>query len=104
MRAIILACLVGLLSACSTPSKPPPEPVVVTQEVRVPVTVYCVRASDLPPKPGTQGTPAYPDLNLRTSDPLDDKVRAFAVGREMRDQRLSTLEALIEGCVTRNGN
>jgi hypothetical protein len=96
----LLPCL-GLLflTACASNPPPPPEPVVVTQEVKVPVPVPCLKQGDLPPPPGTSGTPAYPDLNLRSSDPLDVKARAFAVGRELRDKRIATLEGLLAGCV-----
>jgi hypothetical protein len=62
MRAIILALM---LSACATTQ---PAVRVEIQTVRVPVTVACVRASDIPAKPallGSQltGNPVH-DLDL----------------------------------------
>jgi hypothetical protein len=85
MRAIILALM---LSACATTQ---PAVRVEIQTIRVPVTVACVRASDIPAKPallGSQltGNPVH-DLDMITAQLL----RFMTYGEVQA--------ALLSGCV-----
>lgn len=60
MPKLAIAMLLLALAACATTS--PPEPVVRTVEVKVPVVEYvaCLKEGDVPPIPGRLGDQPYP--------------------------------------------
>jgi len=88
----ILPALALALPACATTS--PPEPVVRTIEVRVPVAVPCV-------PDGLSEPPEYVDSREALLAARDDPALAYALvqaGRDQRDARLAMLEPIIRGC------
>lgn len=82
-----------LLAGCATTA--PPEPVIVTKEVKVPVAVQCV------PK-GTPEPPAYVDTDaaLKSAAGPEDRFQLLAAGRIQRNQRLAVTEPIIRACRT----
>lgn len=89
MRALALLPLLAL-SACATT---PPEPVIRTVEVKVPVAVACV------PKT-LAGPPTYPDTAqaLKAAPGAADRYQLLAAGRLLRAQRLAEIEPVLEAC------
>lgn len=86
--AAVLACLI--LTACAT--RPPPEPIVRTIEVAVPVATPC-RVSVGP-------APSYADADdaLRAAGDIFEAMKLRIAGREQRQAREAILEAALEGC------
>lgn len=95
MNKLSFALLAGL-SACATPHAPPPEPVVRTVEVQVPVYRACPAADRL----GAE--PAYPDTAaaLQAAPDLGVRVGLLLAGRVLRIARLSAYRAAVAACST----
>lgn len=91
MKAILAAAGLSLAGCASVG---PPEPIVRTVEVRVPVPVPCVPAdADL-------SGPDYPDTDaelLAAEDAAERYSRLFA-GRGLREAREADLVARLEAC------
>lgn len=89
----ILPALALLIPACAS-TQTPPEPVVQTIEVRVPVAVPCV-------PDGVSEPPEYADSREALLAARDDPALAYALvqaGRDQRDARLAEIEPVIRGC------
>jgi hypothetical protein len=93
MKYLVIAAALAL-SACATKSKTPPEPVIQTVEVKVPVPVKCPALNEL----GAE--PAYPDTDeaLAAAPSLYERVRLLLVGRLMRTKRLGEYETVKNVC------
>lgn len=93
MTKLYLMLLAVFLSACATTNPPDPEPIIVTQEVLVPVAQPCVPASLAP-------TPEYVDTDSAILAAVDAAVRyqLLWAGRMQRNARLAELETTIVGC------
>lgn len=81
----------AMLASCAT--TPPPEPVVRTVTVNVPVAVPCV--------PETIGeAPVYSDSDeaVRAAADGAERYRLLFVGRGERNARLAVLESALGGC------
>lgn len=89
--AATAAFLVTGLAACGSTGKREPE--VRVQTVKVEVVKPCVPAA-------TPGRPKYPDSDeaLRAAPGAADRYQLMAAGRIARDQRLNTLEPLVDAC------
>lgn len=90
-RSILIIAAALLLAGCATTA--PPEPVVRTVTVEVPVAVKCVPAKT--PEP-----PAYVDTDaaLKAAAGPEDRYQLLAAGRIQRNQRLSTIEPILRSC------
>lgn len=85
------ALLAVVMAACATQA--PPEPIVRTVEVKVPVPVACV--------PDGLGEPtAFVDTDaaLKSAAGPEDRFQLLAAGRVQRNQRLAQVEPVIKGC------
>lgn len=93
--ASLCLCAALLVSGCATTDRPPPEPRIVTQEVRVPVPVPCAALQSL----GSE--PAYPDTDaaLRAAADVLERVRLLLMGRNARDARLAEYSAAKSSCL-----
>lgn len=82
-----------LLAGCATTA--PPEPVIRTVEVRVPVAIQCV------PK-GMPEPPAYVDTDaaLKSAAGPEDRFQLLAAGRIQRMQRQAVTEPILRTCRT----
>jgi len=89
LRPAALAAAILLAGCASTP----PEPVIVTKEVKVPVAVACVPTKT--PEP-----PAYVDTDaaLKSAAGPEDRFQLLAAGRIQRNQRLAVLEPVLRSC------
>lgn len=87
-RASLLLC--GLVAACA--STPPPETVVRTIEVAVPIATPC-RVSVGP-------APTYVDSAdaLRQAADIFEAMKLRAAGRAQRQAREAVLQAALDGC------
>jgi hypothetical protein len=87
LAGVIIAC--GL-SACATPA--PPEPIVRTVEVKVPIPIRCT--------PSLSPAPAYPDSDTAIASTLDifQLGQMYRAGRALRIAREAELEAALRGC------
>ena len=92
---VLWASLVLLLSGCAHVAAPPPEPVVRTVEVQVPVTVPCKALEDLGPT-----EPSYPDTNAALAGAADlfERVKLLLQGRALRSARLDQYHAAKVSC------
>lgn len=92
MKKLLITPLL-FLPACAPTVQSTPEPVVVIQEVLIPVTSLCV-PEGLNPKP------EYVDSDVALIAAPDGAVRYQLViaGRNQRDARLNELEVVLEGC------
>jgi hypothetical protein len=91
IRVVITAAAVGLtLTACATPR---PEPKIVTQVVKVPVTVACI-------PPTLNLDPTFPDTDsaLRASPGAADMLQLLAAGRLLRVQTMAEWRAALLAC------
>ena len=91
MHRLTILALAAALAGCATTT--PPEPVVRTVEVRVPVAVQCV------PK-GTPEPPAYVDTDaaLKAAAGPEDRFQLLAAGRIQRIQRQAVTEPILRSC------
>ncbi len=89
---ILAICGSSLLTACATPA----EPVVITQEVRIPIAVPCVDPDQIPP------VREYADQKIKAPASQYEMVRALGLGLAERDEDLPVLRALLAGCVGEN--
>lgn len=92
-RALALAAtltLAALLVGCASP--PPPEPIIKTVTVNVPVAVHC--------NPEIGADPQYPDTPkaIQNAQSIFERVRILLAARIMRMQRERELVAALEGC------
>ena len=92
MRIAALA-LAFLLAACGAHPRSTPEPIVVVQQVAVPVVGACV------PK-GLGPAPEYVDSDAALIAAKEGPVRfqLLVQGRAQRDGRLREVEPIIAGC------
>ena len=90
-----IAGLVLLLSGCAHVAASPPEPVIRTVEVKVPVSVPCPALEQLGPT-----EPAYPDTNdaLSSAANIFERVKLLLQGRAQRDARLQQYHAAKGSC------
>lgn len=90
MKASAVTIAALALAACQTT---PPEPIVRTVEVHIPVAVPC-DTSDLGPRP------AYPDTEerLESTDNIFAGVAILKAGRALRIRRELELEAALAAC------
>lgn len=92
-RFAILAA--GLLAACATkPPARPPEPVLRTVEVQVPVQVACPATE--PP------VVAYPDSRaaILAAPNIKERARLYGAGRPLREATEAELRAALRACLT----
>jgi len=92
--AVKVGLAVAMASACAAcATKAPPEPIVRTVEVKVPVPVECVPA-------GLTVPPVYVDTDaaLKAAAGPEDRFQLLAAGRIQRNQRLAQVEPVIKGC------
>lgn len=90
-RTLLAASAALLLTACGT--TPPPEPIVRTVEVRVPVFTSCV-----PRNLGPAPTYVDSDEALRQAAGPDERYRLVIAGREQRKARSGEVEPVIDLC------
>ena len=89
-RAILSALLCALLGACATAR--PPEPQIVTQEVKVPVPTPC--AAQAPARPAfADDQPA-----IKAAPDIFERTKLLLAGREQRDGYIGQLEAANSAC------
>jgi hypothetical protein len=89
--------LVGaaLLGACAHSPRPAPEPVIVTKEVKVPVTVPLPKCSAvLPPAPSYPDTPEA----MTAASDIFERTKLLLKGRLLRIQRELELAAALGTC------
>ncbi len=93
MRLLII-CAALALAGCATTT--PPEPVIITKEVLVPVAMDCVPKTLGPP-------PKYADSKeaLLAAPGPEDRYQLLAAGREQRIARLGEVEPVITNCRTK---
>lgn len=92
MKLAVFA-LAFLLAACGAHPRSAPEPIVVVQQVAVPVVGVCV------PK-GLGPAPEYIDNDAALKAAKEGPVRfqLLILGRAQRDGRLREVEPIIAGC------
>lgn len=88
----LLGCLTLCLGACASPA--PPEPIIQTVEVRVPVPVSCV------PDDFDREPPDYPDMDaaLIGAEDAAERYNLLWAGRGVRQAREVELMGVLEGC------
>lgn len=93
MRLLALVAAGVLLAGCAGAPKRPPEPIIITKEVKVPVAVSCV-----PDKLGAE--PAYVDSDdaLRAAASAEDRFQLLYAGRKQRVARAAEVEPVIKTC------
>lgn len=93
MRALVFVAALAL-AACAGKVVERPEPIVVTQEVKVPVPVPCATLQALGPEP------TYPDTDaaLKAAPSIFARVKLLAQGRLMRITRLAEYEVAKAAC------
>lgn len=92
--AVKVLLAVALTSACAACTHTaPPEPVVRTVEIKVPVPVTCVPASLAEPT-----TYVDTDEALKSAAGPEDRFQLLAAGRIQRNARLSRVEPVIAAC------
>jgi len=89
--ASYLVCLSILLGGCATAL--PPETIIKTVEVKIPVQVPCVAV--VPAKP------AFAVDHLPVGSPIDVQMRALRAERQQRIGYESELEASLKNCTAR---
>lgn len=95
-RGLALALL---LAGCATADRAPPEPIIRTVEVHVPVDdPACARGALERLGPA----PAYPDNNaaLRTAIGIFEQTKLLLAGRELRIAREAALAGALQVCGT----
>lgn len=91
MKKLFLAAL--LLGGCAT-TKQDKEPVVVTQEVKVPVPVPCTALAQLGAEPPYADT----DEALKAAPDIFTRVQLLLMGRLQRVQRLAEYKGVADVC------
>lgn len=88
----LLGCLTLSLAACASPA--PPEPIIRTVEVRVPVPVSCV------PDSFDRDGPDYPDTDaaLIGAEDAAERYALLWAGRGVRQAREAELMGVLEAC------
>jgi hypothetical protein len=83
-----------VLAACETGPRTTPEPVIQIQRVEVPVPVPCGAREAVGPRR------SFPDSDqaLRNARNLAERVALLLAGRELREDRVETLETAIDTC------
>lgn len=96
MRIFAIAlCMV--LAACSTTGRAPPEPIIRTVEIKVPVDdPACARAA----VESLGAAPAYPDTPeaIQAAPNLFERVKLLLAGRAMRKAREEALADALKAC------
>src|SRR5690606_41032672 len=87
----LLAVFGSALTACATPA--PPEPIIITQRVDVPVMVPCVDPEAIPP------VRLYADQRVSLTASFEEKADALMAGVTERDEDIPALRAALAGCV-----
>lgn len=87
---ILLILAVLILTGCSV--KPEPSVKVVTQEVKVPITMPCIDKKDLPNKQD------YVTINVRKSDTPVVKVRKLDKLAQQQYNYIGILEKILTNC------
>lgn len=90
---IFLPFLLGL-AACATKPLERPEPIVVTKEVKVPVSTPCVPETYDPKRPDYVDS----DERLRAAADAAERYQLLWGGRGQRQAREKENEAVISGC------
>lgn len=90
LNATVIAALA--LAGCATTRTP--EPRVVIQEVRIPVSTPCQ------PDASVLVTPAFPDTHaaLVSAPDADRVVRLLGAGRTLRDAYIAALRGALDAC------
>ena len=93
MKALALIPLLAL-AACATGPRTPPEPIIRTVEVKVPVVQPCPALEALGPPP------AYPDNDaaLAAAPNLYERVKLLLAGRVLRMTREANMAAIVQAC------
>lgn len=96
MKQFALLLVLSLLGACGRVQSTP-EPIVVVQQVAVPVVGACV------PK-GLGPEPTYVDTDeaLRSAKEGPVRFQLLVRGRAQRDGRLREIEPIVKGCPKEN--
>lgn len=89
MRRLIALVTALALTACATTR--PPEPRIVTQEVRIPVPTPCNASVARPDFPDTHAA-------LAAAPDIDRAVRLLGAGRAIRDAYIAALEGALAAC------
>lgn len=89
MRFLIIALL---LTSCAWMR---PEPKIITKEVKVIVTVPCIKKEDLPPNHVERET-----SKLTRGDSIHKKAQALLIDNNALDSENITLWALVTGCIS----
>ena len=95
MRRYYLHIVAAALALASCAHAPPPEPVVRTVTVNVPVAVSCV--------PGQlAAAPDYPDSDtkLKAAQDAAERLQLVVAGRTLRIARLGEIEPVVAACRT----
>jgi hypothetical protein len=92
MRLTAAIVLTLALAACAT-AAPPPEPRIITKEVKVEVPVSCV-PKDTPPAPTFSDTAAA----LKAAPGAEDRYLLLSGNWFPRDVRLALLESIVASC------
>jgi hypothetical protein len=89
-----LILLLFLLSACATKPLPRPEPIIVTHEVKVPVSLPCVPSTYDPNRPDYIDN----DAKLKAAADAAERYQLLWGGRAQRQAREKENEIVIAGC------
>jgi hypothetical protein len=95
-KLIGMLVIVGALAACE--HMPPPEPVIVTSEAKVPVATPC--------KPDLGPEPVYPDTRqaLTSAPDLFERVKLLLAGRELRIAWTAAQAKALKACGQTGGD
>lgn len=94
MKNLCLFAALLVITGCSTPKQQ--EPVIVTQEVKVPVPVPCKVLEQLGPEPKYQDT----DEALKAAPDIFTRVQLLLIGRLQRTQRLAEYGVAKQSCLS----
>lgn len=94
MKSLICLPFLVLVAACATKPAARPEPIIVTKEVKVPVSVPCVPENYDPKRPDY----ADSDAALKAAADAAERYQLLWGGRAQRQAREKENEAVISGC------
>lgn len=94
MKGLILLPVLAFASACATKPLERPEPIVVTKEVKVPVSTPCVPETYDPKRPDYVDS----DGALKKAADAAERYQLLWGGRAQRQAREKENEAVISGC------